>query len=115
MARSGWKKAERAVARDSGGQRIPVTGERAGADVISGRFHFQVKVRRALPVWLFDWLGGICDSAKRTQKTGVLVIRRPREPRRQALVIMRWDDWCALTKEAEQAQALIEEQAGEAI
>lgn len=96
MADKGWKKAERMIARDCGGARIPVTGERDGADVAHQLFCFQLKVRRSLPVWLFDWLSGICATAQRTNKTGILILNRPRQPRRHALVVLRWADWVAL-------------------
>jgi hypothetical protein len=94
--RSGWKQAERMIAKDCGGQRIPVTGERHGSDVDHSLFAFQLKVRRALPAWLFDWLGGIVANATKRGKIGVLILNRPRQPRRNALVILRWQDWCDL-------------------
>ena len=92
----GWKRAERLLARDVGTRRIPVTGERAGADFASGPFCYQAKVRRSLPAWLFDWLSGVCQAADRRGQTGVLVLNRPRAPRRHAVVILRWSDWVAL-------------------
>lgn len=96
MADKGWKRAERMIAKDCGGQRIPVTGERHGSDVDHPLFCFQLKVRRALPAWLFTWLSGIVATASKTNRVGVLVLNLPRRPRRGALVILRWDDWCAL-------------------
>jgi hypothetical protein len=92
----GWKKAERMIAKDCGGQRIPVTGERDGSDVDHPVFCFQLKVRRALPAWLFTWLGGIVATAQRKHRIGVLVLNLPRRPRRHALVIVRWEDWVSL-------------------
>lgn len=92
----GWKRAERMIAKDCGGQRIPVTGERHGADVSHSLFSFQLKVRRALPVWLFLWLDGICRTARGQSKVGILVLNKPRRPRREALVILRWADFCDL-------------------
>ena len=56
---------------------------------------FQLKARKALPAWLFRWLDGICANVAGTSRTGVLVLNRPRRPRRDALVIMRWEDWVA--------------------
>lgn len=96
MPDRGWKKAERVMARDMGCERIPVTGEREGADFATGPFAYQLKVRRMLPVWMFTWLSGICASAARKNQTGVLVLNRPRQPRRNALVVLRWSDWISL-------------------
>ncbi len=92
----GWKRAERMLARDIGTNRIPVTGERAGADFASGPLCCQSKVRRSLPAWLFEWLSGICQAAHRRGQTGVLVLKRPRAPRRNAVVVLRWCGWVAL-------------------
>jgi hypothetical protein len=48
-----------------------------------------------LPAWLFRWLSGIVAAAEPGQ-FGVLVLRRPRTPRSDALVCVRWKDWVAL-------------------
>ena len=99
MSDRGWKKAERRFAGDVGETRIPVTGERDGADFgAQAPFRYQLKIRKALPAWLFTWLSGIVATAKRAgpDVTGVLVLNRPRSPRRHALVILRWDDWVDL-------------------
>jgi len=95
MVDRAWKRSERDHARDVGTERIPVTGERAGADFATPLFAYQLKVRRRMPQWLFDWLDGIRGAATRDQ-VGVLVINRPRRPRRDAVVVVRWSDWVAL-------------------
>jgi len=59
-------------------------------------FCVQVKLRRALPAWLFDWLGGICGTAKITNRVGILVLKTPRMRDAEALVVLRWADWVAL-------------------
>jgi hypothetical protein len=69
--RGTWKAAERRVAEDLGGQRIPVTGiDRDGADVVTPLFHCQVKLRKALPVWLWTWLAGIRGDATPAGRLG---------------------------------------------
>lgn len=91
--RSTWKNAERTVARDLGGQRIPVTGiDRHGADVVTPLFHAQVKLRRALPAWLGAWLTGIRGTTP-ADKVGVLVLLTPRQRRRDGLVVMAYGDF----------------------
>jgi hypothetical protein len=96
MPDKGWKRAERQHARDVGTERIPVTGERDGADFVSGPFAYQLKVRKVIPAWIGAWLGGICAMAARSNRTGVLVLNRPHRPRRAALVVLRWSDWVEL-------------------
>ena len=100
-ARNTWKAAERRVAEDLGGRRIPVTGiDRDGADVVTPMFHVQVKLRKRLPEWLWDWLSGIRESAilanPDVEKIGILVLKQPRQPDRQALVVMSYGDFCDL-------------------
>ncbi len=97
MPDKGWKKYERRVAGDLGGRRIPVTGiDRHGADVECAMFCVQVKLRKALPSWLWEWLGGISASAERQGKIGVLVLKKPRQQDVDALVVVRYSDWCDL-------------------
>ena len=98
-ARSTWKKYESRVAADLGGRRIPVTGiDRDGADVRSARFSVQVKLRKALPAWLFSWLSGICETATADGRMGILVLRKPRQEDVDGLVVMRYGDFIELTK-----------------
>lgn len=94
MADRSWKAFERRLCRDVGTTRIPVTGERHGADGRTNLFAFQFKLRRSLPAWIFAWLDGICGAAG--DKTGVLVLKRPRMKDADALVVLRWRDWVAL-------------------
>lgn len=100
MPDKGWKAFERRMARDMNVERIPVTGERAGADARTNLFAFQFKNRKVIPGWLFRWLAGIVQSAGRDQ-VGVLVLKRPRQRDRDALVILRWSDWVELHGKAE--------------
>lgn len=96
MKRGSWKGAERRFARDVGCERIPVTGERAGADFTDGIACYQLKVRRAIPGWLWGWLSGIQGTAKGKGKAGVLVLKQPNQRDAEAIVILSWDDWISL-------------------
>jgi hypothetical protein len=96
MADKAWKASERRMARDVGSERIPVTGERDGADFSDGIACYQLKVRRMLPAWLWGWLGGIRGTATAQGKIGVLVLRVPRMRDEDALVVLTWRDWVAL-------------------
>lgn len=99
MSDKSWKAMERRLARRLGGQRIPVTGiGRGDRDVQAGAFWYQVKLRRALPNWIFDWLDGIIASALRHRKTGILVLKTPRMRDSDALVVLRLGDWEALLR-----------------
>jgi hypothetical protein len=93
-ARGTWKHWEWRVGRDLGGRRIPVTGiDRHGADVVTSMFHCQLKLRKALPAWLFQWLDGIVADAKPAGKVGILLLRKPRQEDADALVVMRYSDF----------------------
>lgn len=93
-ARATWKGAERRVAADLGGSRVPVTGiDRDGADVITPMFHVQVKLRKALPGWLWDWLSGIRSDARAKGKVGIVVLKKPRQRDEDGLVVMSYSDF----------------------
>ena len=95
-ARNTWKAFERVIAADLNGRRIPVTGiDRHGADVETPMFHAQAKLRKSLPAWLFDWLGGICGTTP-DGKIGILILRTPRMRNADALVVMRYADFVSL-------------------
>lgn len=101
MADTAWKAAERAHAADLGVRRIPVTGiDRDGADFADATCCYQLKVRRALPTWLFRWLTGIVATAGASGRLGILVLNRPRRPRAEALVVLRWADWLLVRPDA---------------
>ena len=96
-ARNTWKGAERRVAADLGGARIPVTGiDRCGADVESSVFCVQVKLRKALPEWLWRWLGGVRSDAQPKGKVGILVLKKPRQKDVDGLVVMSYGDFVDL-------------------
>jgi hypothetical protein len=96
MPDRGWKAFERRMSRDVGTERIPVTGERCGADAENALFSFQFKCRAMLPSWLWEWLTGICATAERSNKVGVLVLKVPRMRDADAIVLLKWKDWVAL-------------------
>jgi hypothetical protein len=93
-----WKAFERRMARDVGRERIPVTGERAGADFEDGMFCYQAKLGRRCPSYLGAWLAGIgaAGRARRPEKIGVVVWKPKRAEDAEALVVLRWSDWLAL-------------------
>lgn len=114
MADQGWKAFERRLCRDMGTERIPVAGEYQEADGIAGPFCFQFKLRRVLPAYLFEWLAGICRTAVRSNRIGVLVVKLPRMRDEDALVCIRWKDWIDLHGQIERQDApaeVTEEQA----
>ena len=96
MSDRGWKQAERRLARAVGTRRIAVTGERNGADFRRGMFAYQSKLRRVIPRWLFKWSAGIVRSAADRDQIGILILKRPHMRDRDALVVLRWQDWVEL-------------------
>ena len=71
------------------GRRIPVTGERDGADVDAGPFVYQAKLRRGLPSYLRDWLRGITAAGERKNAIGIVVWKAPREKDDYKIVVLR--------------------------
>jgi hypothetical protein len=96
MADKAWKARERRMARALGTERIPVTGERAGADCRTEMFAYQIKSRQGQPGYLREWLDGIRASGKRNGQIGVVIWQEPRRPDRDALVVLTFADWCDL-------------------
>ena len=96
MKPGSWKSAERRFARDVGVERKPCDGSRDGADFEDRVFVYQVKVRRSIPLWLWTWLSGILQTAHKTDRVGVLVLKHPRQQDKDAVVIVSWDDWVDL-------------------
>src|SRR5512146_522978 len=93
----GWKHWEWRRGSRLGGRRIPVTGiDRADRDVEAGMFWYQAKLRESLPAWLFCWLAGIVGQAEQHGKVGVLVLKTPRMKDDEAVVCVRFKDWCDL-------------------
>ena len=93
MKRGSWKNVERRLAGDVGTTRIPVTGERHGADFEDALCAYQVKCRKAIPGWLWGWLDGIRGNAEPRGKVGVLVLKKPRQQDAEGLVVLTWAAW----------------------
>lgn len=102
-ARGTWKAFERRCARDMGTERIPVTGERAGADFEDDAFVYQAKLGRRMPSYLRVWLDGIRGAGvKRTpEKIGVVVWKPLRARDEDAVVLLTWRDWVKLSGSAD--------------
>jgi len=99
-----WKVAERRMARDVGVERIPVTGERCGADFEDAIACYQLKTRSAIPGWLWTWLSGIQGTATRKGKAGCLVLKHPGQRDSEAIVVLSWRDWVLLHGTPKQSQ-----------
>lgn len=98
MSDRAWKAYERRLARDMGRQRIPVTGERCGADFEDGMFVYQAKLGRKMPSYLRAWLVGIraAGAVRRPEKVGVVVWKPKHAEDADAVVMLAWGDWVAL-------------------
>jgi len=96
MKSRSWKAAETRFARDVGSERKPCDGTRDGADFEDGLCCYQLKVRRAIPGWLWGWLSGIQGHAGTKGKAGVLVLKKPRGQDSDAVVLLSWQAWCDL-------------------
>lgn len=94
MPDKSWKAFERRIAaRHHGGQRIPVTGERAGSDIVSDMFCIQAKLRKRMPTFLSDWLDGIRAAAAKHGKIGIVIWKTPGRHDDNAVVLLSLKDW----------------------
>jgi len=93
---TGWKQFERRCARALGVERIPVTGERDGADFRDGMFAYQAKKGRRFPSYLTDWLRGIRTSAARDGLVGVVIWQDRGKRDADAVVVLAFRDWVEL-------------------
>ncbi len=89
-----WKACERRIAELLGGVRIPVTGRQRGAtpDVEHPALSIEVKSRKTLPAWLLD----AQEQAQAPTEDGrlpVAVLHQDRKPYRDALVVVRLEDF----------------------
>lgn len=97
MSDTSWKAFERRIAKRHKGRRIPVTGERAGADVVcDGPFVVQAKLGRCCPTYLRDWLDGIRAAGARQDKIGIVVWKPKGARDDNALVLLSLRDWLDL-------------------
>ncbi len=102
MSDTSWKAYERRLAKRLGTQRIPVTGERNGADALTPMFAYQFKKRsKSTPPSksLLAWLDGICEAADRAggDRIGVVIWQRSQGCLDgESLVVLRLGDWEAL-------------------
>ena len=112
MPEKNWKRFERAIAQRVGGRRVPVTGERDGADVIAGQFVYQTKLRRGMPSYLRDWLRGITTAGERKGAIGCVIWKQPGARVDDSLVLLRLRDWQEVIKAAELAWSLTQDRGG---
>lgn len=97
MSDKAWKAYERRVSRDHGCERQPVTGERgAGDSTPHPLFELQMKLRKAIPKCIREWSDSICETATKSGKVGVVIVKEPRKRDEDALVIVRYRDWLDL-------------------
>ena len=97
MGDKSWKAFERRISRDHGVERRPNTGERDGSDSMPHElFCFQMKLRKSVPKCIREWSDGICTTAAKEGKIGVLVVKEPGLRDDNALVVLRYKDWVDL-------------------
>lgn len=96
MPDKSWKAYERRLAKMFGTTRIPVTGEREGADFQTEMFHVSVKKRKSVPKTVLNWLGSVCAKAEERKRVGVLIMKQPGMQDLDSVVVMRLRDFLDL-------------------
>lgn len=89
-----WKACERKVAAILGGRRIPVSGRGRGdnPDIEHPTLSVEVKSRASFPAWLEDALRQ-AECSVQNGKTPAVVLHQDRKPYRDALVVIRLEDF----------------------
>ena len=89
-----WKACERKIAEILGGIRVPITGRQRGAtlDVEHPTLSIEVKSRKTVPAWLLDALEQ-AQVASENGRLPVTVLHQDRKPYREALVVIRLEDF----------------------
>lgn len=95
-----WKTAERRVAEELGGRRVPVSGRQRedAPDVEHPTLSIEVKSRKRLPAWIRDAIEQAEASAQPPQLS-VAILHQDGDRFGNAMVVMRLEDfkrrlWC---------------------
>ncbi len=99
-----WKACERRIAEVLGGVRVPVSGRQRGAtpDVEHPILSIEVKSRKSLPGWLLDALEQ-AQAASENGRLPVAILHQDCKPYRDALVVVRLEDFANYVKERSRA------------
>lgn len=93
--RSTWKSVERAIAREVGGERVPITGrvrDQGKPDIDHDRFSIEVKHRKALPSWIKDAVDQSEKSNKDGSKVPIVVLHEKNQKYKDSFVLIRLSD-----------------------
>ncbi len=97
-----WKQAERRIAAEIGGRRVPVSGRQRGdvPDVAHDSLSVEVKSRQRLPQWLEDAMRQ-AEAAAADGQLPVTVLHEDRGRYTEALVVMRIKDFTKLIEKGD--------------
>lgn len=98
-SRDRWKRTERRIAAELGGQRVPVTGRSRGdaPDIEHDRFSIEVKERQELPGWLRDAMAQAVAAAT-GDRIPVTILHERGQRYRDCYALIRLSDLVALTE-----------------
>jgi hypothetical protein len=100
-SRERWKRTERRIALELGGERVPVTGRGRGdqPDITHPSLSIEVKTRETLPGWLVDAMAQATASATDDQ-TPIVVLHQVGTRYDAALVVLELANFRALVATA---------------
>lgn len=98
--RDRWKRTERRIAAELGGQRVPVTGRSRGdaPDIEHDRLSIEVKERQALPAWLHDAMAQAV-AASDGDRIPVAILHERGQRYRDCYALIRLADLVMLAEE----------------
>ncbi len=91
-----WKRTERKIAAQLGGQRVPVTGRARGdaPDIRHAWLSIEAKHRAKLPEWLHDAMRQ-AEASQQAAQLPIVVLHESGQRHGQDLVVLRLADFTA--------------------
>lgn len=90
MRNSTWKSVERALAKEIGGERVPITGRSRGSapDIEDPRLSIEVKHRKKLPDWIHEAMEQ-AEASNKANKIPTVILHEKSQRYNRSFVVLR--------------------------